>query len=67
MISSEMFLVRIYLYAYSTGRQDALLPLLFNFALEHAIRNVQETYLGQDINGTHQILAFAHDVNLIKR
>ena len=43
---------------------DALSPLLFNFALEYAIWNVQETNLGLDINGTHQILAFADDVNL---
>ena len=43
---------------------DVLLPLLFNFA-EYAIRKVQETNLGLDINGTHQVLAYADDVNLI--
>jgi Reverse transcriptase (RNA-dependent DNA polymerase). len=44
---------------------DALSPLLFNFALEYAIRKEQETNLGLDMNGTHQILAYADDVNLI--
>jgi hypothetical protein len=37
---------------------DALTPLLFNFALECAITKVQE-------NGTHQLLAYAEDVNLL--
>ena len=44
---------------------DALSPLLFNFALEYAIRKTQETNLGLDMNGIHQVLAFADDVNLI--
>ena len=43
---------------------DALSPLLFNFALEYAIRKIKETNLGLDMNGTHQVLAYADDVNL---
>jgi len=42
---------------------DALSPL-FNCALEYAIRRVQETKMGLDMNGTHQVLAYADDVNL---
>ena len=43
---------------------DALSSLLFNFALEYAIRKALETNLGLDMNGTHQVLAYADDVNL---
>ena len=54
---SEMFPIRNGL-----KQGDALSPLFFNFALEYAIKVNQD---GLKLNGTHQLLDYADDVNIL--
>jgi hypothetical protein len=55
-------------FAVQNGLQqgDAFSPLLFILVLEYAIRKVQENQVELKLNGTHQLVAYADDVNLLE-
>ena len=56
---SDMFRIRK-----GAKQGDAQSPFLDNFAVEYAIRRFQVMQDGLKLNGTHQLLLYADDVNI---
>jgi hypothetical protein len=48
-------------------QETALLPLLLNSAFKCAIRRVQANQEGWQLHGTHQLLVYADDANILGR
>jgi hypothetical protein len=47
-------------------QRDISSPQIFYFVSKCVIRKVQENLAGLKLNGTHQLLAYADDVNLLE-
>jgi hypothetical protein len=56
-----MFLIRN-----GVKQGDALSPLIFSFVVENVIRRVRVNHDVLKLNGTHQLLFYADDVNILE-
>jgi hypothetical protein len=59
----DKYLCDTFLIQNGLKEEDALLPLLFSFAFEYAIGKVKKKQVELKLNGTHQLLVYADDMN----
>ena len=55
----------IFRFRNGSKQGDAFLPLLFNFVLVYGIRRDQVKQDGLILNGTHQLMSYVNDVNIL--
>jgi len=58
-------LVDMFLIKNGLKKADALLSLLFHFALEYVIKKVQVNQDALKLSGTHQLLGYTDDFNIL--
>jgi hypothetical protein len=62
---SETYSTVTFLIRNGLKQGDALSPLLFNFAFDYSIRKVQVNQDALELHGTHQLLVYADNVNIL--
>jgi len=58
---SDMFTIKN-----GVKERDALSPLIFTFTVGYAILSVQVNQEGLKCNGTHQLVVYADDINMLE-
>jgi hypothetical protein len=65
MVTSIIYLSNAFPFHNIWDNGDAISPFLYNFALSNAIRKLQENHEGLKLNGTHQLLVYVDDADLL--